>query len=204
MRNKGEGARRWRQNDVLGLEKRGIRVKKSIVDVIINFDTEKINISRCPIADTSFFHIADTSNPVEFVVNRYRDPERTNLGTQFARIVKMSGIGPIPRPFDNMRASRSTEIYVEFGAYLESEWIGHSSKVAHDHYLQVREEDFERASGRAVSGVVLANQSDCDEHAESCREKPSKVVFPALEKNFPAVFPAARNGNERYGAVAKK
>ena len=46
MRNRGEGARRWRQNDVLGLEKRGIRVKKSIVDVIINFDTEKINISR--------------------------------------------------------------------------------------------------------------------------------------------------------------
>lgn len=158
----------------------------------------------CKELEALFFHIADTSNPVEFVVNRYRDPERTNLGTQFARIVKMSGIGPIPRPFDNMRASRSTEVYVEFGAYLESEWIGHSSKVAHDHYLQVREEDFERASGRTVSGVVLANQSDCDEHAESCREKPSKVVFPALEKNFPAVFPAARNGNERYGAVAKK
>ena len=49
MRNKRKGARRRRQNDVAGLEKRGIRVKKSIVDVIINFDTEKINISRCPI-----------------------------------------------------------------------------------------------------------------------------------------------------------
>ena len=43
----------------------------------------------------------------EFVITRYRDPERSNLGTQFARIVKMAGVEPIQRPFDNMRASRS-------------------------------------------------------------------------------------------------
>lgn len=43
----------------------------------------------------------------EYVISRYRDPN-TNLGTQFARIVKMAEIEPIKRPFDNMRMSRST------------------------------------------------------------------------------------------------
>lgn len=81
----------------------------------------------------------------EFVITRYRDPEKTNLGTQFGRIVQMAGVNPIPHPFNNMRASRSTEVYAEFGAFLESQWIGHSHKIAKDHYLQVREVDFERA-----------------------------------------------------------
>ena len=45
-----------------------------------------------------------------------------------------------------MRASRSTEVYDEFGPYKESKWIGHTSKVAHDHYLQMRDEDFDMAA----------------------------------------------------------
>ena len=49
-----------------------------------------------------------------------------------------------------MRASRSTEVYAEYGAFLESKWIGHSHKIARDHYLQVREEDFARATGKPI------------------------------------------------------
>jgi hypothetical protein len=61
----------------------------------------------------------------------------------------IAGLGQkIPKPFNNMRASRSTEVYAEFGAFLESRWIGHSHKIARDHYLQVRDEDFDRAVSR--------------------------------------------------------
>jgi Integrase len=78
-------------------------------------------------------------NP-EFVINRYRDP-KTNLGTQFARISRAAGLDKIPRPFDNMRASRSTEINKLKGPKAESEWIGHSQKTAFEHYLMVTNED---------------------------------------------------------------
>ena len=107
----------------------------------------------------------------EYVINRYRDPERTNLGTQFARITKIAGIMPIQRPFDNMRASRSTEVYEEHGAFLESKWIGHSSKIAHRHYFQVREVDFERA----ISG------------SNSVLEKAigKGNIFPTSKRDFP-------------------
>jgi len=123
---------------------------------------------------------SESSERTEYVINRYRDPERSNLGTQFARIVKMAGIQPIPRPFDNMRASRSTEVYAEFGAFYESQWIGHSARVARDHYLQVREEDFERAVGGKppIAG-----------------EKVRKSGFPAMGKKSPAFFPAAQDCN---------
>lgn len=98
------------------------------------------------------------SEGMEFVINRYRDPERTNLGTQFARIVKMAGMTPIKRPFDNMRASRSNEINSRFGSFFETKWIGHSSKIARKHYLEILPEDISRAA-EWVSGPVAGNSS---------------------------------------------
>ena len=81
----------------------------------------------------------------EYVINRYRDP-RQNLGTTFAKIVKRAGIPEIPRPFDNMRMTRSNEIYNRFGAFIESEWIGHSGRVRQDHYLMIQDSDIDEAS----------------------------------------------------------
>ena len=87
----------------------------------------------------------------EYVINRYAaNREKSNLGTQFARIAKKAGIGTIPRPFDNMRATRSTEIYAEYGAKKESLWIGHSVKVAFENYLMVTDDDFAVAAGKKV------------------------------------------------------
>jgi integrase len=123
---------------------------------------------------------SESSEGTEYVINRYRD-KGSNLGTQFARIVKLAGIEPIPRPFDNMRASRSTEIYAEYGAFYEAQWIGHSAKVARDHYLKVREEDFERAVGGKAPEIA--------------GKKAGKSSLPAIDKNFPAFFPAAQGSN---------
>jgi len=80
-----------------------------------------------------------------------------------------------------MRASRSTEVYAEFGAFYESQWIGHSVKVARDHYLQVREEDFERAVGEKTPKIAGKNDGKSD--------------FPAMAKSFPAFSPAAQSRN---------
>jgi hypothetical protein len=116
---------------------------------------------------------SDSSEGMEHVITRYRDPERTNLGTQFGRIVQLAGIEPIKKPFNNMRASRSTEVYAEFGAFLESQWIGHSTKIAKDHYLQVREENFERASqGQGVfhplKKIIPPVNNEASTHFSTC------------------------------------
>ena len=74
----------------------------------------------------------------EFVINRHR---YKNLGTLFSRIAKQAGLPEIPRPFDNMRATRSNEIHKCFGPHKESEWIGHSAEVAKDHSLMIQDSD---------------------------------------------------------------
>lgn len=83
-------------------------------------------------------------NP-EFVINRYRAPN-TNLGTRFSDAAKAAGLDKIPRPFDNMRATRSTEIERRYGSKVESEWIGHTPDTARKAYLMVLENDFADAA----------------------------------------------------------
>ena len=84
----------------------------------------------------------------EYVINRYPNREASNLVPQFNRMAKRAGIGPIPRPFDNMRASRATEIYNEHGAKKESVWIGHSVKEALESYLMVTDDDYANAADK--------------------------------------------------------
>ena len=77
----------------------------------------------------------------EFVINRHRDPDR-NLGSPFNKISKEAGLVIIPRPFDNMRATRSKaatpteqifvqdmQKYMTWGSnlHLEMDAIAHQS-----------------------------------------------------------------------------
>ena len=86
-----------------------------------------------------------TSKTQEFVINRYRDAYQ-NLRTTFGKIVKRAGLNKFPRPFDNMRMTRSNEVYRRWGAFEESEWIGHSRRVREDHYLSITDDDFQEAA----------------------------------------------------------
>lgn len=92
-----------------------------------------------------YFNLAGTPEIVEHVINRYRDPKQ-NLGTTFSKIALKAGLGVISRPFDNMRMTRSNEVYNRFGAFKESQWIGHSSRVRTDHYLMITDADYQEAS----------------------------------------------------------
>jgi len=97
------------------------------------------------------------SDGKEFVINRHRDSDR-NLGAPFNKISKEAGLAIIPRPFDNMRATRSNEIYARFGPTKESEWIGHSAKVRENHYDMITDDDFESAANWEISCTEIADE----------------------------------------------
>jgi integrase len=70
-----------------------------------------------------------------------------NIGTQMSRIIEAAGITNWERPFQNLRSTRSTELArkgIEIQNYCR--WLGHSPKVALEHYLQVQARDFDRAA----------------------------------------------------------
>ena len=80
----------------------------------------------------------------------------TKLWTRFEKIQKLAGLVPIDKFFTNCRSSRSTEVYNEYGALKESLWIGHSTKVAERHYLQLRDEDYIAAVSQKLSAESSA------------------------------------------------
>ncbi len=80
----------------------------------------------------------------EYVITKYRDTT-VNLRTQLIRIIHRAGLKAWPKLWHNLRSSRQTELAQEFPLHIVCAWIGNSRAVAQDHYLQVRDTDFEKA-----------------------------------------------------------
>ena len=80
-----------------------------------------------------------------FVIVRYREATQ-NLGTTFRKIVNRAGLKPWPKLFQNLRSTRQTELSEEFPSHAVCEWIGNSERVAKEHYLQLTDAHFEKAS----------------------------------------------------------
>ena len=81
----------------------------------------------------------------DWVISRYRH-STVNLRTQLLRVMDRAGIKPWPRLWQNMRATRETELVEEFPAHVVSAWVGHSVAMAERHYLQVTDDHFKRAA----------------------------------------------------------
>lgn len=79
-----------------------------------------------------------------FVITRYRGTN-TNLRTQLLRIIKKAGVKPWPRLFQNLRASRQTELTKSFPLHVVCSWIGNSEVIALNHYLSVTDDHFTKA-----------------------------------------------------------
>lgn len=102
----------------------------------------------------------------EYVITRYRD-NHANLRTQFVRIIRKAGLKPWPKPFQNLRSTRETELAETYPEHVVCAWIGNSVPVARKHYLQVTNEHFELAAKRRTEAVQNPVQqaagSDCTE-----------------------------------------
>ena len=108
----------------------------------------------------------------EFVVTRYRDAGQ-NLRTTFLKIIDRAGLNRWPKPFQNLRTTRETELADEFPIQAVTAWIGNSEAVARKHYLQVTDEHFERATTKKVAHIVAHKTRE-----ETKTGKPTKAKNP--------------------------
>ncbi|MEZ6073383.1 MAG: site-specific integrase [Pirellulales bacterium] len=90
----------------------------------------------------------------EYCITRYRD-RNTNLRTGLERIAAKAGIQMWPKPFQNMRSTRETELASEFPQHVACRWMGNSQTVAAKHYLQLTDEHF----AKAICGGTEAPQN---------------------------------------------
>ena len=80
-----------------------------------------------------------------------------NLRTTFNKIVKRAGLKHWPKPFQNLRSTRETELMEIYPSHVVVSWIGHSEKVARKHYLQTTDAHFEKAV-QSDSGGAQGNR----------------------------------------------
>ena len=97
-----------------------------------------------------------------YVIERYRTSDQ-NLRTHFLRILRKAGVSPWPRLFHNLRGSRETELARDYPLHVACKWLGNSPKVAQKHYLQLVQEDFDKATQKATHQVP--DSSCTEQHA---------------------------------------
>lgn len=78
------------------------------------------------------------------VITRYRDAN-ANLRTQLCKIIRWAAPKPWPKLFQNLRATRATELADEYPAHVAASWLGHSNMIAEKHYRQTTNEHFAKA-----------------------------------------------------------
>lgn len=125
----------------------------------------------------------------EYVITRYK--EGANLGPQLKRIVERAGLTPWPKLWQNLRATRATELAQKFPQHVATAWMGHSAKIAEAHYLQVTAEHFKAAQnpaqqateqGRTEQRSAKKNRTETQGDAVQC----GQVARPGLEPGTPA------------------
>ena len=80
-----------------------------------------------------------------FVIHRRRG-ENTNFRAGLLKIAERAGVVMWVKPFQNMRASRETELLRSHPIHVAASWIGNSPQVALQHYLMVTEDDMRAAA----------------------------------------------------------
>ena len=86
------------------------------------------------------------------IFSRYTDV-RMNLRTQFNRWILQAGLEPWMKPFQNMRATRATELADAFPSHTCAKWLGHTERIADEFYRSVTDEHYARATGVPLGGA---------------------------------------------------
>ncbi len=93
------------------------------------------------------------------VVTRTRDAS-ANWRATLVKIIFRAGLLPWEKPFQNLRATRETELAQSYPLHVVTAWIGNSIPVAAKHYLQVTDADFMKAAtGGAEAGALVAQKA---------------------------------------------
>jgi hypothetical protein len=102
---------------------------------------------------------------------------------------------PWSKLFQNLRATRATELADEFPPHVAADWLGHSTMIADKHYRQTTADHFARALHPALQSPAATDGSDGNEGRSEC-EKPLNV-----QKN--RVLPIEEVGDTRLAHQSK-
>ena len=109
-----------------------------------------------PLFRGAFENVAEGA---EYLLAERRHMTHRGVTKQYLRRLKHAGVAVYPKPFQNLRATRATELVSQgLPAHLESAWFGHTEKVANTNYLFTREADVANWSGQVPQETEVVHQ----------------------------------------------
>lgn len=79
-----------------------------------------------------------------------------NPPTTLKKIIRRAGVKEWPKPLQNLRSTRETELAEQYPLHVVCDWIGNSQPVAAKHYLQITDDHFRRAAETPAPAVQVA------------------------------------------------
>ena len=119
----------------------------------------------------------------EFVIVRHRD-NNVNLRTQLLRIIKRAGLKAWSKLFQNLRATRETELAETYLLHVVTSWLGNSQLIAAKHYLQVTDEHFAKATHNQTHSAAEISEPDGNAVIRPLHENEKAPEFPGLSVSF--------------------
>ena len=117
-------------------------------------------------------YLRDAFDPENVFVVTIAEAATKNFRTRFTKIIKRAGVEPWPKLFQNLRATRQTELADTFPAHVVCDWLGNSQAVANKHYLHTTNEHFEQATKAAQKAAQFTSES---EESEGIAQQPETV-----------------------------
>ena len=114
-----------------------------------------------------------------------------NLRTYLERIIGNAGHSLWPRLLQNLRASCATDWVEKYPSHVVAKWLGHSPKVAAQHYLMSRDHHFEDVVGGGEASPSVGadggqgSQSECDAKCASIATRNATPQASALSSTEP-------------------
>ncbi len=89
------------------------------------------------------------------------------LSKAFKAILRRAGIEPWPKPFQNLRSTRETELSATYPLHVVCAWIGNTARVAVRHYLQLTDDDFARAARIPAQHTAAPERTERQDQRET-------------------------------------
>lgn len=199
----------------------------------LRIDSPKTGVRYCPIFPELLPLLRESFDAAPDgtlrIIHRYH--RNANLNTQMNRVIEQAGISIWEKTFQNLRATRRTELQEKFQDHVVNSWLGHSTATANKHYLQTTDEHFAAGltmqtgtpidtatNGGVQGGVIPADpgQSRADPETKKPRKTQGSTgsgsaqidcpitllgLEPRMAGPKPAVLPITPQGNFRIGWV---
>ena len=110
----------------------------------------------------------------KYIIQKYKT-DSSNWRTGFGRIIDRAGLERWPKPFQNLRSKRQTELEDEFPSHVVCAWMGNTPSVAKKHYLQVNDKHFAKAAQNPAQHLHELPRST------SQSTKPTNAKTPVLQ-----------------------